>query len=179
MENAPKPLHLPLEENATFLTTSYLGAKIGVSIATLLDVKVIDALVNPLTFEVRALVLNMPCLIAMPAGNVSSFSLASPASPVLSLDKSNSFTVALPNSLKPGHNLLVIQYPHCLHYGFWVVICALGHIIGKIVLQLLISQAVSSTEQHARQIIFSDNLLNLLQLLGVGIGKVRLCHPLR
>ncbi len=66
MENAPDPLHLPLEENATSLPESYLSAKKGVTVVTLLDVEVIHALVNTFNLEVRALVLDMPCITAMP-----------------------------------------------------------------------------------------------------------------
>ncbi len=107
----------------------------------------------------------------MPAGNISSFAMASPVSPTASLDKGYSITVALPDLLKPGQNLVlvVIQDPHCLHNGLWVVVCALDHIMGKIFLWLLISQAVSSTEQYAQEILFLENLLHLLQLLGAGI----------
>jgi hypothetical protein len=140
MKNALHPLHLLWEENATFLPASSLDAKKGVTGITLLDVEFINALVNPFNFEFRAPVLDMPCITAITAGNVASFALASPASPTASLDKGHSFTIALPDLLlKPEQNHKVTQDPHHLHNGLWVVVCALDHIIGKIILQLLIS----------------------------------------
>jgi hypothetical protein len=139
MENALHPLHLLLEENATFLPASSLGAKRGVNGITLLDVEFINALVNPFNLEVRAPVLDMPCITAITASNVAFFALASPASPTASLDKGHSFTIAHPDLLKPGRKLVIIQDPHHLHNGLWVVVCALGHVIGKIVLWLMIS----------------------------------------
>jgi hypothetical protein len=114
--------------------------------------------------ELRALILVVSLLAAVPALDLALWGRW----PSVALNKSNTVAIGLLVALVSCWHLIIVEELHYLNNGLGEIVASLCHVVHKVGLQLVVSDAVQSLQDHAHQMLFTTHGFCLLYLIWIG-----------
>jgi hypothetical protein len=118
---------------------------------------------NVKNLELEALVLVVSLFAAVPALDLALWG----CQPFIALSKSNTITIGLSVALVSCWHLIIVEELHYLNDGLGETVNSLCHVVCKVGLQLVVSGAVQSLQDHAQQILFTTYNFCLLDLVRI------------